>query len=100
MEFVIPDIDLESQNIIKSWTDNSQYVYDDLIKRGVKKEDARFVLPEATCTELMVTGNLQAWLDFINLRSGKEVQWEIRNVARIINSILAKECPNIFKEIE
>ena len=74
--------------------------YNRMIKNGVKKEDARFVLPEATCTELMVTGNLQAWLDFINLRSGKEVQWEIRNVARAINNILAKECPNIFKEIE
>ena len=74
--------------------------YKILIADGVKKEDARFVLPEATCTELIVTGNLQAWLDFINLRSGKEVQWEIRNVARTINSILAKECPNIFKEIE
>ena len=74
--------------------------YNNLIRRGVKKEDARFVLPEATCTELIVTGNLQAWLDFINLRSGKEVQWEIRNVARAINNILAKECPNIFKEIE
>lgn len=74
--------------------------YKRMIKAGVKKEDARFVLPEATCTELMVTGNLQAWLDFINLRSGKEVQWEIRNVARAINNILAKECPNIFKEIE
>ena len=100
VEFVIPDIDLESQNIIKSWTDNSQYVYDDLIKRGVKKEDARFVLPEATCTELIVTGNLQAWLDFIELRSGKHAQWEIRSVAKEINTILAKECPNIFKEIE
>ena len=74
-------------------------VYNYLIKNGVKKEDARYVLPEATCTELNVTGNLQAWLDFINLRSGKEVQWEIRAVATEINNLLAKECPNIFKEI-
>ena len=73
--------------------------YKKLLDAGVKKEDARFVLPEATCTELNVTGNLQAWLDFINLRSGKEAQWEIREVAIGINNILAKECPNIFKEI-
>ena len=80
--------------------DTSLELYKQLLLKGTKKEDARFVLPEATCTELIVTGNLQAWLDFINLRSGKEVQWEIRNVARSINNILAKECPNIFKEIE
>ena len=80
--------------------DASLELYKQLLLKGTKKEDARFVLPEATCTELIVTGNLQAWLDFINLRSGKEVQWEIRNVAKAINNILAKECPNIFKEIE
>ena len=73
-------------------------LYEKLLSLGVKKEDARFVLPEATCTELIVTGNVQAWIDFIRLRSGKEVQWEIRNVAIGINNILSKECPNIFKE--
>lgn len=77
----------------------SYALYMELLKEGMKKEDARFVLPEATCTELVVTGNLQAWLDFINLRSGKEAQWEIRAVAKGIYNILAKECPNIFKEI-
>jgi thymidylate synthase (FAD) len=74
--------------------------YNDLISRGVKKEDARYVLPQGVCTELNVTGNLQAWKDFIDLRSGPEVQGEIRMVAKEINNILTKECPNIFKEIE
>lgn len=75
---------------------HSKIVYKRLLTLGVKKEDARFVLPEATCTELIVTGNLQAWLDFINLRSGKEVQWEIREVANKINGYLHEHCPNIF----
>ena len=98
-KFIIPD-SRELQHIYQEAYYEAQDRYHTLLAHGVKKEDARFVLPEATCTELMVTGNLQAWLDFINLRSGKEVQWEIRNVARAINNILAKECPNIFKEIE
>lgn len=74
--------------------------YKALLDAGIRKEDARFVLPEATCTELIVTGNLQGWLDFINLRSGKEVQWEIREVARSIQDLLMQQCPTIFKEIE
>lgn len=74
----------------------SKTIYKELINLGVKKEDARFVLPEATCTELIVTGNLQAWLDFINLRSGREAQWEIREVANKINGYLHEHCPNIF----
>ena len=89
----------EQRYIYDYITEKCIHGYNRLIELGVKKEDARFVLPEATCTELNVTGNLQAWLDFINLRSGKEAQWEIREVAIGINNILAKECPNIFKEI-
>jgi len=75
-------------------------LYQDLISCGVKKEDARYVLPEATCTELIVTGNFQAWLDFLELRSGKEVQWEIRHVAQEINKLLMQECPNIFRGLK
>lgn len=100
--FIIPPALQETQKL----KEETNFLYEDLlnaynnlIKRGIKKEDARFVLPEATCTELIVTGNLQAWLDFINLRSGREAQWEIRSVAQSINNILAKECPNIFKGI-
>jgi thymidylate synthase (FAD) len=70
--------------------------YEKLLAAGVRKEDARFVLPEATTTELVVTGNFQAWLDFINLRMDKHAQWEIRIVAREINNILATHAPGLF----
>lgn len=80
--------------------DDAIYAYNRLIRLGVKKEDARFVLPEATHTELNVSGNLQAWRDFIKLRADKHAQHEIRNVAITINNLLAKECPNLFKPME
>jgi thymidylate synthase (FAD) len=71
-------------------------VYMDLIAVGVKKEDARFVLPEGCQTELIVTGNLQAWLDFVKLRADKHAQWEIREVAITVNNELAKHCEGVF----
>jgi thymidylate synthase (FAD) len=77
----------------------AQAVYNELLAAGVKKEDARFVLPEGTATELIVTGNLQAWLDFIRLRSGPEAQREIREVAITINNILSEHCPGLFNWI-
>jgi thymidylate synthase (FAD) len=79
---------------------NAQILYETLIKNGVKKEDARFILPQGTTTEILVVGNFQAWYDFIKLRSGKEVQWEIRAVAHEINRQLHSIAPNIFKELE
>jgi len=79
---------------------NAQILYENLIKDGIKKEDARFILPQGTTTELLVVGNFQAWYDFIKLRSGKEAQWEIRAVAHEINRQLHGIAPNIFKELE
>lgn len=76
---------------------NCYEVYKKLIAGGVKKEDARFVLPQASTTELLAVGNFQAWYDFIKLRSGKEAQWEIREVAHEINLQLDSIAPNIFK---
>ena len=70
--------------------------YKELIEAGVKKEDARMVLPAGAATELYVVGNLQAWKDFIRLRADKHAQREIREVAKEINNQLHKHCPNIF----
>lgn len=92
-EFVIPDSIKDDPEVMYQLA-KQQYLYNNLIQAGVKKEDARFVLPEATQTELIVTGNFQAWLDFIKLRADKFAQWEIRAVAKTINNILAKELDN------
>jgi thymidylate synthase (FAD) len=85
---------------VQDFVYNAQILYENLIKKGVKKEDARFILPQGTTTELLVVGNFQAWYDFIKLRSGKEVQWEIRAVAHEINRQLHGIAPNIFVELD
>lgn len=92
----IPD---EIRGEWSSLLQSSLSLYKKAMGKGVRKEDARFILTEGTHTELVVCGNLQAWLDFIKLRADAHAQWEIREVAIRINNILAKECPNIFKEI-
>jgi thymidylate synthase (FAD) len=85
---------------VQDFVYNAQILYENLIKNGVKKEDARFILPQGTTTELLVVGNFQAWYDFIKLRSGKEVQWEIQKVAHEINRQLHNIAPNVFKELD
>ena len=92
-DFIYPT-SMENNLDVETLYEHALGLYQELIKKGVKKEDARFVLPEATTTELIVTGNFQAWLDFIELRADKHAQWEVRNVAREINNILAKETNN------
>lgn len=90
--------DIDRLSLYTAIIEHSQQVYEHLLTMGVKKEDARMILPQCTETELIVTGNFQAWRDFIKLRSGKEAQWEIRNVAIEIKNQLAQIAPNIFGE--
>ncbi|MCS1350366.1 FAD-dependent thymidylate synthase [Mechercharimyces sp. CAU 1602] len=60
----------------------SQAVYDELRRSSVLAEDARFILPNATATNLVMTGNLRAILDFYSKRQeGKGAQWEIAELA-------------------
>ena len=102
IESVMPDSIMSSKYHIDVWEiqNHAKWLYDKLIADGFKKEDARFILPQGTTTELLAVGNFQAWYDFIKLRSGKEVQWEIRAVAHEINRQLHSIAPNIFKELE
>lgn len=93
-KFVYPGT--TSDTHISSLYQTAYRYYQDLLEAGVKKEDARFVLPEGTQTELIVTGNFQAWLDFIRLRADKHAQWEIRAVAKEINNQLAHHADGLF----
>ena len=102
IESVMPDSIMSSKYHIDVWEiqNHAKWLYDKLIADGFKKEDARFILPQGTTTELLAVGNFQAWYDFIKLRSGKEVQWEIRAVAHEINRQLHSIAPNIFVELD
>lgn len=99
-DFTFPNVNSETVSELIEFYRESKILYERLLQKGVKKEDARFVLPEATQTELIVTGNLQAWLDFVRLRADKHAQWEVRSVAVAINNELAKHCPGLFDEME
>jgi len=90
--FVYPGTTSDTR--ISSAYQSAYAAYEELLKAGVRKEDARFVLPEGTVTELVVTGNFQAWLDFIALRADVHAQWEIRAVAKEINNQLAAALDN------
>lgn len=71
-------------------------LYDTLRAKGIPKQDARYILPQAQETELYVSGNYQAWKDFIKLRSSKSAQEEVRKVALEIERQLKEIAPIIF----
>jgi hypothetical protein len=70
--------------------------YNRLLDAGVKKEDARFVFPNATTTKIMVTMNLRALINFLKLRMAKDAQWEIREMAQKMYNSLPPEFQSLI----
>lgn len=60
-------------------------------------EDARYVLPNACETKIMVTMNARTLLHFFNVRCCNRAQWEIRNMAELMLIEVKKVAPSIFK---
>jgi len=66
-------------------------------KQGEKSnEDARFVLPNACETRIMVTMNARELLHFFSLRMCNRAQWEIRNMAEQMFLLCLKTAPSLF----
>ena len=61
-------------------------------------EDARFVLPNATCTKLMVTMNARELMHFFELRCCNRAQWEIREMAWRMLEECRKVAPRLFRD--
>jgi len=71
--------------------------YNKLLEMKIPAEDARYVLPNATCTNIMVTMNARSLLNFFELRCCLHAQWEIRFLANKMLQEVKKVAPTIFK---
>lgn len=73
-------------------------LYKHLKSNNIRNEDARFVLPNAVESGIVVSGNLREWRWVVQLRLAPNAQWEIRRITAEILKILQHECPIIFGE--
>lgn len=57
-------------------------MYMAMLNEGIKPEDARYLLPEATKTNLVMTCNVRELFHILDMREDKAAQWEIRDLAK------------------
>ncbi|MGI6684287.1 MAG: FAD-dependent thymidylate synthase [Bacillota bacterium] len=98
--YIIPPSIKKNEEAEKIFIDQMakiQKAYNELIKY-VPAEDARYVLPNATETKLVVTYNARSLLHFFELRCCRRAQWEIRNLADLMLEEVRKVAPTIFKK--
>jgi thymidylate synthase (FAD) len=108
MSFVIPDSVLElpedQQKTIKQYLFTSSMLYNSLLKAGVPAEDARYFLPQALTTNIVVTMNARSLRNFLWLRLNEDAAWEIREVASQMYNLVRAIAPvfveDLYVEVE
>ncbi len=80
----IADADAELRSRYEEHVDDALGLYGELVGAGVPGEDARFVFPNATRTNLVMTTNLRALIHMSGLRLCTMAQWEIRRLFQLI----------------
>ena len=102
--FIIPPSVIEAGK--KEWfiekMEHMQMWYDELVEalgdKGEKSnEDARFFLPNAAETKIMVTMNARELLHFFRQRCCNRAQWEIRRMAEEMVRLAQEVAPTIFR---
>ena len=79
-------------------TDAAFSAYRELVERGVAAEDARYLLPNAMETKIVVTMNMREFLHFLQLRCCKRAQWEIRELALRMLELAEPTAPYVFSD--
>ncbi len=98
--FIVPPSITESQ--LPAFVDDVRRAfgrYSDLVASGVRKEDARFLLPNACATEIALTMNFRQLRHFFSLRCDAHAQWEIRAMACSMLDLIAPVGAPVFDDL-
>jgi thymidylate synthase (FAD) len=101
-EFVVPPSVTDNPVAKEVWDEFMGQVadtYHRLRELGVRKEDARFVLPNATATRMIVTMNFRSLRHLFTVRCEKAAQWEIRALALEMLRQVHALAPAVFADL-
>jgi thymidylate synthase (FAD) len=101
--FIKPRWCEEGSDLYLMWKDscsNSEKVYLDLLKQGVKPENARSVLPNCTKTEIVMTANLREWRHVLKLRTSKQAHPDMQALMKPLLAEFKEQIPLVFDDID
>ncbi len=87
----------EAKELFDETLNKISETYQKLLKMGIPKEDARFILPNAAKTNIIATMNARELRHFFNVRCCKRTQWEMREAAVEILKQAKKAAPALFE---
>jgi len=88
----------EATEIFRAAIDHSQDAYARLLKLGLPREDARYILPVGALSRIVATYNARSLHNLFALRCCERAQWEIRNLAREMLALVRDVAPRLFAQ--
>ncbi|MDW8044246.1 MAG: FAD-dependent thymidylate synthase [Nitrososphaerota archaeon] len=101
-EMIIPPSIQNNPEAIKIFDEVRRFTIEkmeELLRIGIPKEDARFILPQCVATKLIMTMNARSLMHFLSLRLSAKAQWEIRELASRILEEVRKVAPTLFEKV-
>ncbi len=98
--YVIPKSIAKDKKLIKIYTDTIKKLdesYNLFLDHNIAIEDARYILPQAVETKMIVTVNARELLHIFKIRCCNRAQWEIRELAKRMLKEVKAIAPNIFE---
>lgn len=117
-EVVIPQLIAEDEGLMRLFlraVDETRFAYNELLegleerladepnallRRKQARQAARAILPNATESRIVVTGNFRTWRHFIAMRASEHADQEIRALAVACLRILSEQAPTVFGDFE
>ena len=88
------------QERIRQYFNEGMDLYNELLREGIAKECARFVLPLAPPTRIYMSGSVRSWVHYIDLRSGHGPQKEHMDIANACKDIFKVQFPTVSEALE
>ncbi len=101
--FIVPpsiQVNEEAMLVFDSVLSASRDAYNRLADLGIPKEDARFVIPNAAVSEIVMSANFRELRHIILTRGSKRAQWEVRELAVRILRLMKQQAPDVFFDLE
>ncbi len=85
-----------ARGIFEKAVRDSHEAYRTMVEAGIPREDARYVLPHGWMTKIVVTMNARELHHFFSMRLCRRAQWEIRDLSRMMLSLVRDKAPLLF----
>jgi len=90
--------DKDSREKFEGLISDIHSLYKELLASGIEAEDARYILPNASETKIIVTMDGRELLHFFTVRCCNRAQWEIRELATKMLKLVKKVAPLVFEK--